>query len=158
MFLKEYNHKLQELQHDMEDVGKQAERVQSDLQNIRESCLRIEAHEHCNGCDTFLLVKPFFVFVCGHKFHADCLEKLVVPHLISEQARKLTMLKQQLENMLTQSVAMADKSNESQYKREKVKQEIEEILAADCVYCGLMIETIDQPFVEDWDQVNVDWE
>uniref|UniRef100_A0A1I8PFA3 Vacuolar protein sorting-associated protein 18 homolog n=1 Tax=Stomoxys calcitrans TaxID=35570 RepID=A0A1I8PFA3_STOCA len=156
--LKDYNHKLQELQHDMEDVSKQAERVQSDLQNLRENCIRIEVHEQCNCCDTYLLVKPFFIFACGHKFHADCLEKLVVPHLSSEQARKLTMLKQQLENMLAQSAAMADKSNESQYKREKVKQEIEEILAADCVYCGLMIETIDQPFVEDWDQVNVDWE
>lgn len=68
------------------------------------------------------------------------------------------MLKQQLETMLTQSAAMGENSSSFQEKREKIKQEIEEIIAADCVYCGLMIETIDQPFVEDWDQVNVDWE
>lgn len=142
----------------MEDVSKQAERVQKDLQNIRETCIRIEAHEMCNSCETYLLVKPFFVFVCGHKFHADCLEKCVVPYLSSEQSRKLTMLKQQLETMLTQMTATADKSKDSKYKRDKLKQEIEEIIAAECVYCGIMIDTIDQPFVEDWDQVNVDWE
>ncbi|KAL9878986.1 vacuolar protein sorting-associated protein 18 dor isoform 1-T1 [Glossina fuscipes fuscipes] len=156
--LKVYNQKIQELQHDMAECTKQSERVQNDLENIRERCLIIESQEMCNSCDTYLLVKPFFVFGCGHKFHADCLEKSVVPHLISEESRKLTMLKQQLESMLTQSAAMAENSKELQKKREKLKHEIEEIVAADCPYCGLMIDTIDQPFVEDWDQVNVDWE
>lgn len=142
----------------MEECTKQSERVQNDLENIRERCLIIEGQEICNSCDTYLLVKPFFVFGCGHKFHADCLEKSVVPLLISEQSRKLTMLKQQLESMLTQSAAMAENSKELQKKREKLKHEIEGIVAGDCPYCGLMIDTIDQPFVEDWDQVNVDWE
>ncbi|KAI8121649.1 putative vacuolar protein sorting-associated protein 18 [Lucilia cuprina] len=156
--LKEYNQKIQELQHDMEECSKQADRVREDLQNIRKSCIRIEANDVCNNCDTFLLVKPFFIFGCSHKFHADCLEKLVVPLLSSEKSRKLTMLKQQLETMLTQSAAMGENSSATQKKRDQLKGDIEDIIAADCVYCGLMIETIDQAFVEDWDQVNVDWE
>uniref|UniRef100_A0A1A9X021 Vacuolar protein sorting-associated protein 18 homolog n=1 Tax=Glossina brevipalpis TaxID=37001 RepID=A0A1A9X021_9MUSC len=152
--LKVYNEKIQKLQHEMEECTKQSDRVQNDLENIRERCLVIEGQEICNSCDTYLLVKPFFVFGCGHKFHADCLEKFVVPLLSSDKSRKLTMLKQQLESMLTQSVAMAESSKELQKKREKLKHEIENIVAADCPYCGLMIETIDQPFVEDWDQCN----
>lgn len=142
----------------MQECSKQAERVRKDLQNIRESSVRIDANDVCNNCDSILLVKPFFVFGCSHKFHADCLEKLVVPLLTSDKSRKLTMLKQQLETMLTQSAAMGENSKSLQKKRKQLKKEIEEIIANDCVYCGLMIDTIDQPFVEDWDQVNVDWE
>ena len=142
----------------MQECSKQAERVRKDLQNIRESSIRIDANDVCNSCDTILLVKPFFIFGCSHKFHADCLEKLVVPLLSSDKSRKLTMLKQQLETMLTQSAAMGENTKTLQKKREQLKKEIEEIVADDCVYCGLMIDTIDQPFVEDWDQVNVDWE
>lgn len=68
------------------------------------------------------------------------------------------MLKQQLETMLTQSAAMGENTKSLQKKREQLKKDIEEIIADCCVYCGLMINTIDLPFVEDWDQVNVDWE
>jgi len=47
---------------------------------------------------------------------------------------------------------------ELQRKRAALKTEIEDILAADCLFCGLLISTIDQPFVDDWEQVNVEWE
>ncbi|XP_037937988.1 vacuolar protein sorting-associated protein 18 homolog [Teleopsis dalmanni] len=156
--LKDYNSKIQELQHDMNEYTKQADRVCEDLQNIRDRCVRIEAHENCSICETFLMVKPFFVFACGHKFHSDCLEKHVVPMLTSDQSRKLTMLKQQLETLLTESIASGNHSQQQRFKRDKIKKEIEEIVAADCLYCGLLIETIDQPFVVDWDQIHVDWE
>lgn len=142
----------------MEESSKQADRVRSELQTIRERSIRIDAQEPCAICETFLLVKPFFVFSCGHKFHSDCLEKQITPMLSSDQSRKLTMLKQQFESMLTQTIAMGGQSYKQQKKREQVKAELEQILAANCLYCEHMIETIDQPFCEDWEQVNVDWE
>ncbi|GBP98458.1 Vacuolar protein sorting-associated protein 18 homolog [Eumeta japonica] len=43
--LKEYNQKIQELQHDMEECSKQADRVRNDLQNIRTRCIRIDAND-----------------------------------------------------------------------------------------------------------------
>jgi len=42
--------------------------------------------------------------------------------------------------------------------RDGIKNEIENILANDCLYCGeLMINNIDKPFIDDWNKVNDDW-
>ncbi|XP_055911201.1 vacuolar protein sorting-associated protein 18 homolog isoform X1 [Eupeodes corollae] len=156
--LKNYNEQIQALQADMTESFKQAQRVRSDLQGLRNRSVRIGAQEPCAICESYLLLKPFFVFPCGHKFHGDCLEKQIIPMLTSEQSRRLSSLKQQLENILTTSIAIAERTNQQRLSREKIKTEIENILASDCLYCGVMIDTIDQPFVEDWEQVNVDWE
>lgn len=139
-----------------------------DLQNIRECCTRLDTNEVCSCCNGLLLLRPFFVFNCGHKFHGDCLEKAIVPRMKSERSRHLTMLKQQFEASILLPVTEAGKRLPSSAgaattttalrKRNNIKREIEEILAADCLYCGHLIETIDQPFVEDWEQVQVDWD
>lgn len=140
----------------MIECNKQSEAAQENLQNVRERCIRLETSEVCSSCKGFLLLKPFFVFNCGHKFHNDCLEKAIVPQLDSEKSRHLTMLKHQLE------AAMLLPTKEDRHrlsnKRHSIKKEIEETLASDCLFCGHMIETIDHPFVDDWDQVQVDWD
>lgn len=44
-------------------------------------------------------------------------------------------------------------------QRDSIKNEIETILAAECLFCGEhMINLIDKPFIEDWDRVNLDWQ
>lgn len=44
-------------------------------------------------------------------------------------------------------------------QRDTIKNEIETILAAECLFCGeRMINLIDKPFIEDWDRVNLDWQ
>lgn len=44
-------------------------------------------------------------------------------------------------------------------QRDNIKNEIENILAADCMFCGdNMINQIDKPFIDDWDRVNLDWQ
>ncbi|XP_036319300.1 LOW QUALITY PROTEIN: vacuolar protein sorting-associated protein 18 homolog [Rhagoletis pomonella] len=156
--LRDYNQKILELKHEMDECDKQAMRVLKDLQNCRARSIRINAQETCNLCETFLLVKPFFVFVCGHKFHSDCIEKQILPTLSRDQSHQLATLKQQLETLLTQSMPMDNDAAVVQIQRAEIKTEIENIIAADCYFCGVMIEMIDQPFVSDWDQVNVDWD
>ncbi|XP_030378216.1 vacuolar protein sorting-associated protein 18 homolog [Scaptodrosophila lebanonensis] len=156
--LKEYNQRIQELQRDMAETKEQSDRVCADLQQLRTRSIRMEAKDVCSICELMLLVKPFFVFICGHKFHSDCLEKQVVPMLTKERSRQLTMLKHQMEALMTQTASNAMAAPEEQRKRLELKTKIEEILAADCLYCGLMIETIDQPLVDDWDKVNVEWD
>lgn len=156
-FHQDYNLKILELKHEMDECDKQAERVIKDLQNVRERSIRISAQENCSLCDSFLMVKPFIVFICGHKFHSDCLEKQILPTLSSDQSRRLTTIKQQLDALVTQSFVM-DISEDMLIQRTELKTEIEEIIAGDCYFCGVMIDMIDQPFVNDWDQVNVDWE
>lgn len=44
-------------------------------------------------------------------------------------------------------------------QRDRIKNDIETILAAECLFCGEnMINQIDKPFIEDWDRVNLDWQ
>ncbi|KAH8366537.1 hypothetical protein KR084_000982 [Drosophila pseudotakahashii] len=160
--LSDYNQRIQELQREMAETQEQSDRVVAELQQVREHSITMNAQDTCGVCEMMLLVKPFFAFICGHKFHSDCLEKQVVPMLTKEQTRRLATLRQQLEAEVqpqAQSMALSrQQAKELQRKRATLKTEIEDILAADCLFCGLLINTIDQPFVDDWEQVNVEWE
>lgn len=142
----------------MAESKEQSDRVCKELRKLKAHSIRMEAQDACDICDLILLVKPFFVYICGHKFHSDCLEKQVMPMISKDQSRRLTLLKQQLETLMAQTISSSDNTAEQLKKRADLKAEIEEILAADCLFCGLLIDTIDQPFVDDWDQVNVEWE
>lgn len=84
-----------------------------------------------------------------------------------EDARRLAALKQQLttntavDAALTQTdtASISGTTTGAQSLREQAKHAIENMLAADCLYCGeYMIESIDKPFIEDWAKVNLDWQ
>lgn len=58
-----------------------------------------------------------------------------------------------------QSDTVSVNGSTSLSNRDVVKNEIEGILASECLYCGdIMINSIDKPFIEDWDKVNLDWQ
>ncbi|GAB0098552.1 Vacuolar protein sorting-associated protein 18 homolog [Sergentomyia squamirostris] len=154
--LKEYNLKIQEQRRDMDESAKSAEKVRADLQTFRNRLVTISSTDPCSICTACLLVRPFFVFPCGHKFHEDCLEKHIMPLLGTELAQRLSGLKLRL-NVLAASNAAVE--GDPQAAREALKEEIQSIIAADCVFCGeLTIETIDKPFISDWERVKNDWE
>lgn len=73
--------KIQEQRKDMDESAKSADRVRSDLQTFRNRSVAIGAQDQCSICSVYLLLKPFFIFPCGHKFHADCLEKQLMNYL-----------------------------------------------------------------------------
>ncbi|XP_053658854.1 vacuolar protein sorting-associated protein 18 homolog [Anopheles marshallii] len=169
--LKEYNVKIQEQRRDMEESAKSANRVRQELQTFRGRSVTISAQEQCAVCSVYLLLKPFFVFHCGHKFHADCLERQVVPYLSTATAERLTMLKQNLAatqhlaeggtaaaaggTSTTQDAATVQNGSH----KEKLKGEIEAIISSECLYCGhLMINALDKPFIENWQQADSEWE
>jgi len=51
-------------------------------------CAIVRAVDRCTVCDNTLLIRNFYVFPCGHKFHADCLLSEVYPTL-TEPRKKL---------------------------------------------------------------------
>jgi len=65
----------------MEESAKSAERVRNELQQFRNRSILINSNDKCTICLINLLIKPFFIFPCGHKFHSDCLEKQLVNYL-----------------------------------------------------------------------------
>lgn len=169
----------------MEESAKSAERVRNDLQTFRNRSIVIDGQEVCAICSGYLLVKPFFIFPCGHKFHHDCLEHQISEHLSefntfhhgefinhlkflsigNDHIFRLSKLKQQLQNLSLnipvsgQTDTASVNGNGSISQRDNIKNEIETILAAECLYCGQhMINLIDKPFIEDWDRVTLDWQ
>lgn len=70
------------------------------------------------------------------------------------------MLKQQLLTTTMSGMSQVDTSASTAVsQRDQIRNEIEIILAADCLYCGeLMIDNIDKPFINDWNKVNLDWQ
>ncbi|KFB39679.1 AGAP000983-PA-like protein [Anopheles sinensis] len=162
--LKEYNVKIQEQRRDMEESAKSAARVRQELETFRNRSVTIGAQEQCLLCAVYLLLKPFFIFHCGHKFHADCLEAAVVPSLRPDTAERLAQLKHTLST--TQTATDPNGSGATEFvtpgtvsHKEKLKSEIDAIISSECLYCGeLMINALDKPFVENWQQANSEWD
>lgn len=75
-----------------------------------------------------------------------------------EEENRLRELKHQFSAMNTSTIAPIIESTTTM-SREQIRNEIETILASDCLYCGEhMINSIDKPFIDDWDKVNMAWE
>ncbi|XP_053678287.1 vacuolar protein sorting-associated protein 18 homolog [Anopheles nili] len=168
--LKEYNVKIQEQRRDMEESAKSASRVRQELQTFRSRSVTIGAQEQCTVCGVYLMLRPFFVFHCGHKFHGDCLERQLMPYLSPVVADRLAMLKQSLASAQTAPLegergpneglaSGVDASVPTVSHKEKLKSEIEAIISSECLYCGeLMIGSLDKPFVENWQQADSEWD
>lgn len=167
--LKSYNSKIQEQKKEMDECAEAAEKVRDSIQSFRDRSVTICAQDKCSGCGHFLLLKPFFLFPCSHKFHSDCLEKNLIqllsefqlnfkvyannlnPISAPEEGQKLLKLKQKL-SLLTTQIELAKNQNnviptQTIASRDQLKQDIENILAAECTVCGsLMINQLAQHF------------
>lgn len=76
--LKDYNRMIQEQKREMDECAEAAEKVRDSIQSFRSRSVTICAQDKCSGCGNFLLLKPFFLFPCSHKFHSDCLERNLI--------------------------------------------------------------------------------
>ncbi|XP_048483000.1 vacuolar protein sorting-associated protein 18 homolog isoform X2 [Plutella xylostella] len=157
--LQEYNNQIEELKAEMEEATKSAEYVRSEIQLFRNCSVLVSVSDSCSLCALALLLRPFYLFPCAHRFHADCLRAEIQPTLGPARRNKLADLQRQL-NTFTNAELSAATSNGLPL-REVIRNEIDDIVASECVYCGEhMIQCIDKPFIsdEDWDRVKREWE
>ncbi|KAJ8007352.1 hypothetical protein DPEC_G00116630 [Dallia pectoralis] len=162
--LEEYNQHIEELKQEMEEATESAKRIREDIQEMRNKYGLVESQEKCAACDFPLLNRPFYLFLCGHMFHYDCLFLEVTPHLSTYKQSKLDELQKKLAAASRTSKSRhrpAPKEKEdggdsaslgkgsSSVSREQIKSDIDDIIACECVYCGeLMIKSIDKPFID----------
>lgn len=71
--LEEYNQHIEELKQEMEEATESAKRIREDIQEMRNKYGVVDSQEKCAACDFPLLNRPFYLFLCGHMFHNDCL-------------------------------------------------------------------------------------
>ncbi|KAK2864365.1 hypothetical protein Q7C36_003519 [Tachysurus vachellii] len=154
--LDEYHHHIEELKQEMEEATESARRIRQDIQEMRNKYGVVESQEKCATCDFPLLNRPFYLFLCGHMFHYDCLFQEVTPHLSAYKQSKLEELQKKLA-ATTQTTKSRHRPKEEdtvslgkgQGSREQMKSDIDDIVASECAYCGeLMIKSIDKPFID----------
>ncbi|KAG7461333.1 hypothetical protein MATL_G00208930 [Megalops atlanticus] len=154
--LEEYNRHIEGLKQEMEEATESAKRIREDIQEMRNKYGVVESQEKCAACDFPLLNRPFYLFLCGHMFHYDCLFQEVSPHLSAYKQTKLEELQKKLAATVQPARSRHRPKDEDtvslgmgQLSREQIKSDIDDIIAAECVYCGdLMIRSIDKPFID----------
>jgi hypothetical protein len=65
----------------MEEATKSAHLVREDIQSFRNRFTFISSDETCEVCNVTLMIRPFYMFPCQHKFHTDCLMNELNPLL-----------------------------------------------------------------------------
>ncbi|KAJ8288868.1 hypothetical protein COCON_G00015270 [Conger conger] len=140
----------------MEEATESAKHIREDIQEMRNKYGVVESQEKCAACDFPLLNRPFYLFLCRHMFHYDCLFQEVSPHLSTYKQAKLEELQKKLAAASQPTKARhrlkedeAVNLGKGQLSREQIKSDIDDIVAGECVYCGdLMIKSIDKPFID----------
>ncbi|KAM8920736.1 vacuolar protein sorting-associated protein 18 homolog [Pelodytes ibericus] len=154
--LEDYNQHIEELKREMEDATQSAKRIREDMQEMRNKYSLVDPQDKCTVCDFPLLNRPFYLFLCGHMFHYDCLMQVVVPNLPAYKQIKLDDLQKKLGTTVPPSKSRSHTKEEDtislskgQQSREQIKADIDDIVAVECAYCGeLMIRSIDKPFID----------
>lgn len=159
--LEEYNKHIEELKQEMEEATESAKRIREDIQEMRNKYGVVDSQEKCAACDFPLLNRPFYLFLCGHMFHNDCLFQEVTPHLSTFKQNRLEELQKKLATT-TQSSKSRHRPAQNEEgdtaslgkgiaatSREQIISDIDDIVASECAYCGeLMIKSIDKPFID----------
>ncbi|CAG9821457.1 unnamed protein product [Phaedon cochleariae] len=160
--LKEYNQYIQNIKDEMEEATNSAEQVRDEIQTFRNHYTLINSTDTCEICTGILLIKPFYMFSCHHKFHSDCLTSELSQFLGPAKKNRLADLERQLKILNNQTnIDSVSTGSAGMSARDMVKSEIDNILASECLYCGEnMIRNIDKPFIEDYehDQIIKEWE
>lgn len=171
--LEEYNIHIEDLKTEMDEATKSAESIRLDIRELKSRFAVINAVEKCYLCQFPLLTRQFYIFPCQHAFHADCLVNRTSKYLPTRQIRRLANLQEQLSRELRQSKSPQPESSmvpvalrgaifsggdtetkkkepSSVARAEQLKEELDDIVASECVLCGdIMIKSIDQPFIGD---------
>jgi len=160
--LKEYNQHIQDLKDEMEEATQSAELVRKEIQSFRNRYTFISSSDICEVCGLTLIVRPFYLFPCNHKFHTDCLLKELSPMLGPAKKNKLADLQRQQKILSSQiNVDTISTGSSGISARDAVKADIDNIIASECLYCGEnMIRNIDMPFIDEkeYDRTMKEWE
>jgi vacuolar protein sorting-associated protein 18 len=148
----------------VDDATTEAQALRSDIQDYRSHCLYINMTDVCSFCKQPLLTSQIYVFPCKHHLHQDCLLGTLRPHLPSSKRLHIEDLKKQLDILKDHddlsSVQSFGSANQSISRRDAVKLEIEDMIASECPFCGvLMIKSVDLPFIapEEYETTAANW-
>lgn len=181
--LEDYNKQIEQLKEEMNDTTHGADNIRNDISALAQRCTVIDRDEECGVCRRKILntgrefgmgrgftsvgqMAPFYVFPCGHAFHAQCLIAHVTRCTVEDHAEYILDLQKQL--TLISSEARRESNGNlalevsipSMTTIDKLRSQLDDAIASECPFCGdLMIREISLPFIlPEEDQHVVSWE
>ncbi|KAK8985317.1 hypothetical protein V6N11_068582 [Hibiscus sabdariffa] len=181
--LDDYNKQIEQLKQEMNDATHGADNIRNDISALAQRYVVIDHDEDCGVCKRKILaiggdyrmasgytavgtMAPFYVFPCGHAFHAHCLISHVTRCTNESQAEYILNLHKQL-TLLGSEVrresngGMTDEAITSVSPPDKLRSQLDDAVAGECPFCGeLMIGEISLPFImpEEAQQQVTSWE
>jgi len=161
--LDRYNDRLTDLRSEMEDASKSIDEIRDDLAKYRTRCVAtIDSNENCSLCDqTLMLQSTFYIFSCGHYFHGDCLFTYIQKLFTAKDKRQIesnnrsttnetkttkNSTSKTLETLARLKSIIASGAAPASRDMESVQQELDDLLASQCVLCGeTAVDSLDQP-------------
>ncbi|KXS15730.1 hypothetical protein M427DRAFT_56560 [Gonapodya prolifera JEL478] len=94
--LEEYNVHIERLRREMDEATRAAESIRLDVRALRNRYVVIQPNEKCYLCSDPLMLRQFYVFPCGHSFHADCLIREITKELSPRMVRRIRDLQDRI--------------------------------------------------------------
>ncbi|KAJ0052444.1 hypothetical protein Pint_02159 [Pistacia integerrima] len=168
--LEDYNKQIEQLKQEMNDATHGADNIRNDISALAQRYAVIDRDEDCGICRRKILtmggdyrmargytsvgpMAPFYVFPCGHAFHAHCLIAHVTRSTNETQAEYILDLQKQLtllgsESRKDSNGVLTDDSITSMPPTDKLRSQLDDAVASECPFCGdLMIREISLPFI-----------
>ncbi|XP_066352860.1 vacuolar sorting protein 18-like isoform X1 [Miscanthus floridulus] len=168
--LKDYNSQIEQLKQEMDDATRGADNIRSDIGALAQRYTVIDREQDCGVCRRKILtvgglhqvgrsytsvghMAPFYVFPCGHAFHANCLIGHVTRCSNQVQAERILDLQKWLSLMDRKAAkengaSVNGESITSTTPVDKLRSQLDDAVASECPFCGdLMIKEISQPFI-----------
>ncbi|XVF44456.1 hypothetical protein PTKIN_Ptkin02bG0122300 [Pterospermum kingtungense] len=168
--LEDYNKQIEQLKQEMNDATHGADNIRNDISALAQRYAVIDRDEECGVCRRKILavggdyrmahgytaigpMAPFYVFPCGHAFHAHCLIAHVTRCINESQAEYILDLQKQLtllgsEARRESNGGMTEESITSMNPAVKLRSQLDDAVASECPFCGdLMIREISLPFI-----------
>lgn len=168
--LEDYNKQIELLKQEMNDATHGADNIRNDISALAQRYAVIDRDEECGACRRKILtvgreyqmargytsigpMAPFYVFPCGHAFHAQCLIAHVTRCTNEAQAEYILDLQKQLtllggEARKDSNGTLTEESITSMTPVDKLRSQLDDAIANECPFCGdLMIREISLPFI-----------
>lgn len=154
--LQEYNKNIELLKEDMKSATESAQQIRHEIKAFRNKFTIIRTQDKCIVCSYAILTRAFYAFPCNHLFHSDCLISEVMPYLNQIQQNRVEEIRRILSfggssaQFKSNNDVLGDQSNSitATNDRERLLNELDDIVANECFYCGdIIISSIDQPFI-----------
>lgn len=167
--LQEYREQIELLKDGTYD--KIADQIRGEIKAFQDRYSIIKVGQKCQICAKNLLSRTFYVFPCGHLFHSDCIIKEIIsidPKYkgIEEKLKQLTVdtskpsssSYNRIQNFTINSISSQNtKSNAVVDNKERLVNELDQIISSECVFCGSLLPTyINKPAPTNLDNLNVD--